>query len=164
MSYKTFHCRCQTIGFLTSLLFISTVISGIILGWISDHVGRKFAMQISIFVLFINALLAYSATSIQLFYLIFLLTGIVNGAFWSVFLSFTLEFGTELERPTYVGLINTLIAPSTLVAQLLGGWLADQFSYRTTFLTAAAFGLFALSIIAQIFVPGPRQISSHRFT
>ena len=151
---KTFAVDAKTIGFLTSLLFISTVVSGILLGWLSDHVGRKFAMQVSIFVLFINALLAYSATSILLFYLIFLLTGIVNGAFWSVFLSFTLEFGTELERPTYVGLINTLIAPSTLVAQLLGGWLADQFSYRTTFLTAAAFGLFAF-IIAQIFVQEP---------
>jgi predicted MFS family arabinose efflux permease len=88
----------------------------------------------------LSPVLAYLAPSLAVFYVIFALVGIINGAFWSVFLSFTLEFGNALDRPTYVGLINTLIAPSTLLAQLFGGWLADSFGFSTTFLVAAFFG------------------------
>ncbi len=146
----------KTIGILTSILFFSTVVSGIALGWLSDHISRKFAVEVSIFTVFLTALLAFFASSLNIFYLIFLLTGIINGSFWSVFLSFTLDFGTELERPTYVGTINTLIAPSTLIAQLLGGWLADYVSYKVTFLTAAIFGLVTFFIVL-FFVNNPKK-------
>ena len=149
-----------TIGILTSILFFSTVVSGVALGWVSDHISRKFAILVSIFTVFLTALLAFIANSINLFYLIFLLTGIINGAFWSVFLAFTLDFGTELERPTYIGTINTLIAPSTLVAQLLGGWLADYVSYKVTFLTAATFGLITFFLVL-FFVNSPKKVSSN---
>jgi len=71
-------------------------------------------------------------------------------------LAFTLDFGTELERPTYIGTINTLIAPSTLVAQLLGGWLADYVSYKVTFLTAATFGLITFFLVL-FFVNSPKN-------
>ncbi|MCD4753931.1 MAG: MFS transporter [Anaerolineaceae bacterium] len=153
---KTFQADERTIGILTSILFFSTVVSGIGLGWISDHISRKLAIQVSVFTVFLTALLAFLASSLSLFYLIFLLTGIINGAFWSVFLSFTLDFGTELERPTYVGTINTLIAPSTLIAQLLGGWLADYVSYKITFLTAATFGLITFFLVL-FFVNSPKK-------
>ena len=36
-----------------------------------------------------------------------------------------LEFGEEEDRPAYIGLANTLIAPFTFLAPVLGGWLAD---------------------------------------
>jgi MFS family permease len=63
-------------------------------------------------------------------------------------MAFTLSFGTEDERPTYVGLANTLIAPSAILAPLLGGWLADYGGgYQSTFLTAASAGLITLILL-----------------
>ncbi|NSW51810.1 MAG: MFS transporter [Anaerolineae bacterium] len=148
----------RLIGTLASTQFISTVIAGIVLGWISDHLGRKSALQISLFFIVAAPIVAYFAPSAAWFYLIFVMVGVINGAFWSVFLSFTLEFGTDMERPTYVGLINTLIAPSTLLAQLLGGWIADRFGFSITFIVAAIFAaiVFAFTLIF-VKEPHPRH-------
>jgi MFS family permease len=141
---KQFNASERTVGAMTSLLFISTVIAGLLLGWISDHIGRKFAMLLTLGIMAVTAFLAMSAQTIELFYVVFILTGVINGSFWSVFLSFSLEFGTTKTRPTYVGLINTLIAPSTLIAQLLGGSLADSISYQSTFLVTGIFAVLTL--------------------
>ena len=103
-----------------------------------------------------TAFLAFIGNSIPFFYIIFILTGVINGSFWSVFLSFSLEFGDNKTRPTYVGLVNTLIAPSTLAAQLLGGYLADALSYETTFLTAGIFGAITF-VISLFFVHIPKK-------
>jgi predicted MFS family arabinose efflux permease len=62
-------------------------------------------------------------------------------------MAMTLEFGEHHERPTYVGMANTLIAPSTMIAPLLGGWLADSKGYSSTFLLAAAAGGLAVLVI-----------------
>ena len=153
---KYFNASEITVGYMTSLLFISTVISGLILGWISDHIGRKFAMLISLAIMTVTAFLAYFGNSLEVFYAVFILTGVINGSFWSVFLSFSLEFGDNKTRPTYVGLVNTLIAPSTLFAQLLGGYLADTMSYKTTFATAGIFGILTF-FITLVFVNIPKK-------
>lgn len=154
---KQFNADERTIGLMASLLYVSTVVAGLILGWLSDHAGRKFAMLLSLAIMAITAFLAFFAKQISFFYVIFILAGVINGSFWSVFLSFSLEFGTPTTRPTYVGLINTLMAPSTLTAQLLGGFLADAISYKTTFLTAGIFGILTF-FITLFFV----NIPSHR--
>ncbi|HET60187.1 MAG TPA: MFS transporter [Chloroflexi bacterium] len=137
-------------------MFISTVISGLLLGWISDHVGRKFALVLCFVIMAIVPLLAFFAQSLAFFYIVFILTGIIHGSFWSVFLAFSLEFGDNQTRPVYIGLVNTLIAPSTLVAQLLGGWIADGFSYQTTFVLAAVFALIT-ALISIVFVKMPHK-------
>ena len=153
---KTFEIDEQTVGIMTSVLFISTVISGLLLGWISDHVGRKFALVLCFVIMAIAPLLAFFAQSLAFFYIVFILTGIIHGSFWSVFLAFSLEFGDNQTRPVYIGLVNTLIAPSTLVAQLLGGWIADGFSYQTTFVLAAVFALIT-ALISIVFVKMPHK-------
>lgn len=153
---KQFNATERTVGLMASLLFFSTVIAGLVLGWLSDHVGRKFAMLLSLAIITLTALFAFFARSLEIFYVIFILAGFIQGAFWSVFLSFSLEFGSETTRPTYVGLINTLIAPSTLIAQLFGGFLADTISYQTTFLIAGIFGVLTF-LITFFFVDIPKQ-------
>jgi MFS family permease len=74
-----------------------------------------------------------------------------DNGFWTIGIAMSLEFGTEEEKPTYVGLSNTLIAPSTILSPLIGGWLADISSFSVTFLTAAVFSIICV-IIMQIFV------------
>ncbi len=62
-------------------------------------------------------------------------------------MAMTLEFGSLAERPSYIGLANTLVAPATLVAPLIGGWLADAAGYNYTFAVAAAGGLLTWLIL-----------------
>ncbi len=82
--------------------------------------------------------------------------GMASSVFWTIGIAVSLEFGTEQERPTYVGLANTLIAPSAILAPLLGGWLADWVNYRLTFLVSALFGLLTWLILF-LFVRIPQK-------
>jgi MFS family permease len=77
--------------------------------------------------------LAWKAPSFDWFYGVVVLTGIANVAIWTVAMAMTMEFATEAERPAYIGLANTLVAPASMVAPIFGGWLADQAGYPTTF-------------------------------
>ena len=81
------------------------------------------------------------------FYLVFGLAGIANVAVWTIAMAMTLEFGTESERPAYIGLANTLVAPTAFLIPLFGGWLADMAGYQTTFIASAIGGLITLCVI-----------------
>ena len=51
---------------------------------------------------------------------------------------------------------NTLIAPATIIAPLVGGWLADREGYPATFLFAAVAGLAAV-VVFHFFVKDPKK-------
>jgi MFS family permease len=87
------------------------------------------------------------------FYLVFILAGIANIGFWTIGITLTLEFGTEAERPAYIGLANTLVAPSAILAPLVGGWLADSAGYPAS----AVSGLLTASIL-HVMVQDPRHV------
>ena len=91
----------------------------------------------------------------SLFYVVFILAGIANTVFWTIGMAFTLSYGTDDEKPTYIGLANTLIAPSAILAPLLGGVLADLGGYQLTFL-AAAIAAAATLVIFHFFIHDPK--------
>ncbi len=58
----------------------------------------------------------------------------------------TLRFGTPRDRPTYIGLANSLVAPATFLAPLIGGWLADSYGFSVTFIVTVFGGVLALGV------------------
>jgi hypothetical protein len=58
----------------------------------------------------------------------------------------TFQFGSETERPIYIGMSNTLIVPATILAPFLGGWLVQLSGYPATFLASALAGLAAAGV------------------
>ncbi len=132
-----------TMGVITTLQFITNVVANVAMGWLADRWSRKGVMCLGAFSIFLSALLAWYAPSVGWMYPVIIISGIANTAFWTVVMAMTLQFGSEHDRPAYVGMSNTLIAPATVVAPLFGGWLADTAGYQATFLCAALVGLVA---------------------
>mgnify|MGYP001040957823 CR=1 FL=1 len=69
----------------------------------------------------------------------------------------------------FAALSNTLVAPFTLVAPLLGGLLADGLGYRAMFSVASAGGIATLAVLVLLVreptVPAPvRAVESQRAT
>ena len=138
---------------MTSILLITQVLANPILGKISDKWSRKWVLVIGSAASILSAVLALVIKQPDLFAIVFILMGIGNTAFWTIGITMSLEFGSEEQRPTYVGMANTLISPSTILAPLLGGFLADSFGYPVTFLISAIFGSIAI-VIMVILVKG----------
>ncbi len=143
-------------GLLTSVLMITQTVANPLLGMVADRWSRKAVLTAGAVCITLSALLAFWAPSLAWFYPIMVLMGIGNVSYWTIGLALSLEFGTDAERPMYVGMANTLIAPATILAPLLGGVLADSAGYPATFAAAAIAGLLTTILLLR-FVNDPHK-------
>ncbi len=134
------------IGWMTGVLMGTNVAANVTMGWLGDRIGHRNVMIAGLLSISASALLAWWALAPAWFFLVFILAGVGNVAIWTVALSMTLEYGSEAERPAYVGMANTLIAPANILAPFIGGWLAQAYGYQLTFFVSALGGLAAAGI------------------
>lgn len=130
-----------TAGLMTAVFAGAQVVGNPILGAAGDRWGHRPAMATGMIAAGAAALAAAAAPTLAWFYLVFALAGLANVAVWTLPLAMTLEFGTAADRPVYIGLANTLTAPSIALAPLFGGWLAQVAGYEALFGAAAVAGL-----------------------
>ena len=143
-------------GYLTATLTISQTIANIGMGWIGDRSGHRTMLILGAMAAFLSALLAWNATSIAWFYPIFILTGIANVSIWTIGMTMTVNFGSEADRPIYIGLSQTLTAPATIIAPILGGWIADNAGFIPTFTISTILSLVMAGILIFL-VKDPRK-------
>ena len=62
-------------------------------------------------------------------------------------ISIVLEFTTPDDRPTYIGLANTIPGIFIAFAPLLGGWLATITGYSWVFVLSCVFGVIGFIIL-----------------
>jgi MFS family permease len=153
---RYFNMTAVTAGFLTATLTISQTIANAGMGWLGDRWGHRTMLLLGSIAVSISAGLAWFAPTLNWFYLVFILAGIANVAIWTIGMAMTVEFGTEAERPVYIGLANTLVAPVTILSPLLGGWIADTMGFKTTFAISVFGGLITAGVL-WLFVKEPRH-------
>ncbi len=144
---RQFNVDAALAGIMTGVLMATQIAANPILGWIGDRSSHRFVMQVGALAAAAGAAIAWWATDVNWFFLVLMLSGIANAALWTTSLTLTLEFGSGTERPAYIGLANTLVAPSTILAPLLGGVLADAAGYPTAFISSVAGGLLTIAIL-----------------
>jgi len=133
-------------GWMTGIYMAVQIVANIVMGWAGDHWNHRVVMMVGLLAATLSAFFAFLAPSASWFYLVFTLAAIGNAAIWTIGISMTLHFGSEIERPAYVGLGNTLVAPANILAPFLGGWLADIAGYPATFLASAIGGLISIGV------------------
>ncbi|HNY99949.1 MAG TPA: MFS transporter [Anaerolineaceae bacterium] len=134
-------------GILTSVLLITAVIANPLLGWLADRWKRNGILVMGAVAAGLGSMLAWQAPSGSWFFPVVVLQGIANVSYWTIGMAMTLDYGEEEDRPAYVGLSNTMIAPATILAPIVGGWLADFGGYQLTFLVSAILSLATAGII-----------------
>ena len=144
-------------GYLTATLTISQTIANIGMGWLGDRVGHRAMLIIGAVSAFLSALLAWNAASLAWFYPIFILTGLANVSMWTISMTMTVDFGSEADRPIYIGLSQTLTAPATIIAPILGGWIVDSAGFAPTFVISTILSL-AMAGILIFLVKDPRKV------
>jgi len=95
----------------------------------------------------LSAMIAWLAPSYTWFYLAFMLAGIAYVTVWATQMVVTLQFARNDQRPAYIGLSNTITAPSALLSPILGGWLAGQAGYPATFWIAVVSAILTLGML-----------------
>ncbi len=143
---RRFDMSPEFAGVLTSVLLVSNTLSSSVIGWIGDRWGHRRVLIAASLLTVLGIGIALRASDVSWFYAVFALTGFVNSAQWSTIMTITVQFGSVAERPYYIGMANTFIAPVTIFAPIFGGWLVDAVNFELTF------GIFALAGILSVLV------------
>ncbi len=150
-----------TAGLLTAALTITQTIANAIMGWLGDRLGHRLMLIVGSVAVTLSSLMAWGAPTLNWMYLVFILSGLANVAYWTIGMAITTEFGTEETRPTYIGLSNTLVAPFTIIAPLIGGAIADAAGFQATFMVSAVGGLVIAGLLVWLVRdPRPRRLSA----
>jgi MFS family permease len=145
-----------TAGFLTATLTISQTVANVAMGWIGDRIGHRAMLILGAFAALASSVLAWLAPSILWFYPIFILTGLANVSIWTIGMTMTVDFGSEADRPIYIGLSQTLTAPATIIAPILGGLIVDSAGFIPTFSISIILSIVMIGILVFL-VKDPRK-------
>ena len=107
----------------------------------------------------LSLVLAILAPSPLWFFPIFLLRGAVNAGTFISGISIVYEFTEAKNRPTYIGLANTIPGVAGSVAPLIGGVLAGAMGYQVMFVLSGILGTISW-VLLRFAVQEPRKMKS----
>ena len=143
----------------TIALQIGLALANLFFGFLSDRKGHKLSLEICMVLSAVSLVLAIFAPSPLWFFPIFFLRGAVNAGTFLSGMSIVYEFTSAENRPTYIGLANTIPGVAGALAPLIGGWLAGAMSYQAMFILSAIIGTISW-VILRFWVHEPRKSKS----
>jgi MFS family permease len=148
----------STIGLFLVAQTLGGVVAGLVLGPLADRTGAHRVVQVMGLCQFLAPVMALvtsrsgivSAGALTAgFTLVFLLLGIGEGSTMLGVLNYVLEIAPAHDRPSYMGLTNTL-SGIIILYPILGGWIVTRWGYQAMFALSAAVilvgGLLALGL------------------
>lgn len=150
-----------TAGFLTATLTISQTVANAGMGWLGDKIGHRAMLIVGATAATLSSFLAWIAPSLTWFFPIFILSGFANVSIWTNGMTMATTFSDEKERPFYIGLAQTLTAPATMIAPLIGGWIADTQGFVITFALSMVLSIVMMGILIFI-IKEPRKLINAR--
>jgi MFS family permease len=136
------------VGAFTSVLLSGQIVGNLVLGWVADRFGHRVVIAVGAAAVVLASATALGAASMEVYAVVFGLTGVFQAATSVSNLSVLLEFApTEAERPTYVGLGTSAIGPVVFVAPLLGGLIADGTGFAAVFALGGILGAIGLGLL-----------------
>jgi MFS family permease len=146
----------EQVGILTAILIGTQAVMNLLWGLLADRRGHKIVLTAAAAVMAVTALVGWMSSSLPWLWATFALLSISTSANSVSRMNIILEFCEPEDRPTYIGLTNTLLAPAQTLAPILGGALATWLGYRGMFLTAAALSVLGAAFL-MAWVKEPRH-------
>jgi MFS family permease len=149
----------EGVAIMTAILIGSQAIMNVLWGLVGDRHGHKMVLAAGSASAGLAALVAVAAVTPQFLWLTFALFGSAIAATTVSGMNMVLEFCAPEDRPTYVGLTNSLLSPVSSAAPLIGGVLATLAGYRSLFVTAAVCAALG-ALLMVVWVRQPRRAAT----
>lgn len=144
---ERFNLSDATAAIYTGILYAAGVGGYAFWGPLGDRMGNKHVMVLSGALWLAALVMALLSAAPWGFYLVFTLMGFGSAGGIIADLNITMELGPEEDRPTYIGLARTLTGPALLIAPLVGGWIAQEWSYPILFVTSLILSAGGLAVL-----------------
>lgn len=144
---RTWEAPEWQVGVFTTLFLAGQLAGNAVLGGLADRAGHRLVLVVGLAAMAAGNVVALGATSLGAVGAVFVLSGVHHASVHVSSRTILLELAPEAERPTYIGLANTTLAPATFVAPLAAGVLADRLGFAPVFALAAALSAVALALL-----------------
>ncbi len=155
----------QKLGFDVSEAGIFTVINVVsygaasyLAGYIGDRYGHKYAISLAYIFNLIAVLLALLVNSMAGVYFVFVFVGMGMGSFMPSALNLVYSFAGKRDDKLFMALIDSSIAPFTLISIIFAGALTQAFGAELTFYFIGFFLIIGV-LMMMLFVKDPKKDS-----
>lgn len=135
------------VGGLTATIAVVQVVMFLVWGLVADRYGHKAVLSACAGAMALAVTLAGWAPGLWGLYLALGLVGAAHGGEVISGSNITLEFARPSDRPTYIGLTATLLAPARTLAPIIGGAVAAAFGFRWLFAVAGVCSLAGVALL-----------------
>jgi len=143
----------------TIALQIGLAVANLFFGFLADRKGHKLSLEICVVLSVVLLALAIVAPSPLWFFAVFFLRGAVTAGTFISGISIVYEFTDAENRPTYIGLANTIPGVAGALAPLLGGWIAGATTYQAMFVVSFIIATVSWGLL-RFAVREPRRLRS----
>ncbi|MBN1887984.1 MAG: MFS transporter [Thermoflexales bacterium] len=148
------HVPDATVGVYTVVSLAGQTAANLFFGLLADRFGHKLSLEAGAVVACLAFGLAWLAPGAEWYYAVFALLGASAGAFIVSGTMIVLEFCEPQRRPTYAGLVNTILGVAGMLAPVLATWLASL-NFGWLFAASAALSLVG-AVLMRWWVREPR--------
>ena len=157
---------CSDLGFgaargaeMLSLMLAFGIVSRLVSGWISDHIGGLRTLLLGSVLQGIALLLFVPYGGLTTLYVVSALFGLFQGGIVPAYALIVREYFTPREAGARVG----TVLMATLFGMALGGWMSGAIfdltgSYRAAFLNGIGWNLLNISVVAFLLYRAPRRL------
>ena len=134
----------------TGLIFLSGIVGYAVFGVLGDRIGPKKILMIAQVIWLFGMVVALSAASIGVYYLVFVAFGLNSAGMILGDSILVMELGDEQHRATYLGLTRSLTGVFVLLAPFVAGWLVEGFGYPLMFALSIVFTILGTSLFGWV--------------
>jgi MFS family permease len=143
---RTWHVSDSAVAAYTAALMVGQAVSNLGTGFLADRHGHKLPLELAAAASLVAYLAAWLAPSAGWYYAVFFLIGAGLGAINVSGMLIVMEFALPAQRPTYMGLANTVSGLAAMAGPLLATWLAGV-GFPLLFVLTGALNLAALVML-----------------
>jgi EmrB/QacA subfamily drug resistance transporter len=143
------HGSNELYTWVVTIYLLTSTITGVFYGKLSDIYGRRPMLLIGISLFLIGSALSGLSGTMEQLILFRGIQGMGAGAIFPISLAVIGDLFTPAERGRYQGLFGAVFGLSSILGPLLGGWLTDNASWHWIFYVNIPIGLITLWIIAR---------------
>ncbi|MFH2040218.1 MAG: MFS transporter [Chloroflexota bacterium] len=142
----------------TFVMLVAEIIGYGIWGSYGDNHGYRIILEFSNIFLIIGLLILLILNTFWGLYIAFGMISFSHAGEFIADQNIAMEFGSENDRPTYIGMSKTLTGPFLLIAPVIGGALVNLWGYQSMFLISLVISIIAYGTI-RFLVVEPRFLN-----
>ena len=151
---RQLHIPLDQAGTFLAIMLSTSLVGAPLLGYLSDLKGPRIIQILNRLFELMSAAAILLRSDILGVYLAFGFLGLATASMNTSYLALITEFAPKEKIDTYTGLINGVRSPFLAIAPLIGGLLADHFSYQSVFILAVCTSLLSgLVLITKVKPP-----------